>query len=402
MLLLKDYAIRWSLLAGLVALLGGCSGNTLLEGKLAPDPNLKETPQTVASPSPTSPQTDNLPPEIPRYPQAQLLSVESNSNNDSGSSRWQSPDPTNLIESYYQQQFTGNNWQITQAFTPDEQNNNTIMARREDLEVKVTVIPSSNMTDVVIQYQKGTPSVSSTPNASPTPNQTLSANFADLDQVPESLRPYIQDLATLGVLTSQSQDKFNPHGNITRREFARWLFEGNNKIFANAPDKQIRPAANNAQPAFTDIKPQDPDFAIIQGLAEAGLIPSRLTGDNNALLFRPDAPLIREDLITWKVPIDTRKALPSASIDSVKQTWGFQDTPKISPLGLRSLYADYQNGDQSNVKRVFGYTTLFQPKKPVTRSEAAIALWYFGQPGEGMSAQDALQVKNATPTNSPG
>ena len=57
------------------------------------------------------------------------------------------------------------------------------------------------------------------------------------------------------------------------------------------------------------------------------------------------------------------------------------------------MLADFQNGDQSNIRRVFGYTTLFQPKKPVTRAEAAGVLWRFGNASEGISAQEALQIK---------
>jgi len=58
------------------------------------------------------------------------------------------------------------------------------------------------------------------------------------------------------------------------------------------------------------------------------------------------------------------------------------------------VLADFQNSDRSNIRRVFGYTTLFQPKKPVTRAEAAAALWYFGSSSEGLSAQDAIQLKS--------
>jgi hypothetical protein len=157
-------------------------------------------------------------------------------------------------------------------------------------------------------------------------------------------------------------------------------------------------ASETSQPAFPDVPRSDRDFQSIQALAEAGLISSSLTGDTTAALFRPDAPLTRENLILWKVPLDTRQALPTASIDTAKQTWGFQDVGKIDPKALRAVLADFQNGDQSNIRRVFGYTTLFQPKKTVTRGEAAAALWYFGSQGEGLSAKEALQLKsNPTP-----
>ncbi|MFM6529809.1 MAG: S-layer homology domain-containing protein, partial [Dolichospermum sp.] len=102
---------------------------------------------------------------------------------------------------------------------------------------------------------------------------------------------------------------------------------------------------------------QDADFPLIQGLAEAGLINSILSGDATAVLFRPDAPLTREQLLLWKVPLDTRQSLPGANLEAVKQTWGFQDAGNIEPKALKAILADFQNAEQSNIRRVFGYTT---------------------------------------------
>jgi hypothetical protein len=230
-----------------------------------------------------------------------------------------------------------------------------------------------------------------------------SQDFTDLDKVPQELRQHIEDLAALGVLSLDSSGsknnpdatgiQFEPNKTISRREYARWLVAANNQIFANRPGQQIRLASETTQPAFQDVPRSDRDFQSIQALAEAGLIPSPLTGDTTAVLFRPDTPLTRENLILWKVPLDTRQALPSTSIDTVKQTWGFQDVAKIDPKALRAVLADFQNGEQANIRRIFGYTTLFQPKKPVTRAEAVTAIWYFGSQGEGLSAKEALQLK---------
>jgi S-layer homology domain len=235
--------------------------------------------------------------------------------------------------------------------------------------------------------------------------------FTDLNKTPKELQPYVSDLAKLGILTpaseggkaTQSQDStlFVPNQVITRREYARWLVAANNRLYASQPAKQIRLSTDNAQPAFRDVPRNDPDFPAIQGLAEAGLLPSSLSGDSTTVTFRPDAPLTRENLVLWKVPADTRQALPTASLDAVKQTWGFQDAPRIEPKALRAVLADFQNGDSANIRRAFGYTTLFQPKKSVTRAEAAAALWYFGFQGDGQSAQEALKALNASPTASP-
>jgi len=360
---------------------------------------------------------------------------------------WVSSDPSNFIESFYQKQFQTNNWQILSQPTPTQES--TIEARRNNLLVTVSIQPqpftgvNSNATsshsqpttgqnpaatEFVIQYVRNTsetapattttpqPSAANSPGSSagatqsaqtPIPKTATTgsgdAGFTDLNQVPQEYSQYVKDLIELGALPldtgyksnkSPTGTQFEPNKIIGRREYARWLFTANNDIHATIPVQQIHLASQTARPAFQDVPPTDPDFPLIQGLAEAGLIPSPLSGDDTAVLFRPDAPLTREQMILQKVPLDIHHALPNASVDTIKQTWGFQDAARIDPLALRAVLADFQNGDQSNIRRVFGYTTLFQPQKPVTRSEAAAALWYFGTQGEGLSAKDVLRIKN--------
>lgn len=240
--------------------------------------------------------------------------------------------------------------------------------------------------------------------------QTKSDHFSDLNKTPKELRSYVEDMAKLGVLTSYSSGAkqnsatsnilFEPNQGITRREFVRWLFDANNRLYATRSTQQIRSGLAMEKPAFRDVPRNDPDFAAIQGLAEAGILPSPLSGDNTVVTFQPDKPLTRETLLLWKVPVDIRQALPMATVDAVKQTWGFQDAAKISPRGMRAVLADFQNGDSSNIRRAFGYTLLFQPKKIVTRAEAAAAVWYFGIEGEGQSAQEALKQQDSTESSS--
>ena len=240
------------------------------------------------------------------------------------------------------------------------------------------------------------PSAKLPPNssASPSENSSTAAKPTDLSQVPAELQSYITDLTNLGALQITSSNGFEPNKAITRREYARWLVAANNLIYASVPARKIRLGASTNQPAFKDVVSKDPDFGAIQGLANAGLIPSALSGESSMVNFRPNSPLTREDLIFWKVPVDIRRSLPNATLDAVKESWGFQDAAKIDPKVLRAVLADYQNGDLSNIRRAFGYTTLFSPKKTVSRSEAAAVLWFFGAQGDGLSAKDALQSSN--------
>lgn len=354
--------------------------------------------------------------------------------------RWQSADPSNMIASFYSSEFKNQNWQILQQ--PQDDTEGTFEVKRNDLLLKVAIKPKSvtnpapnqaqTATELTIEYtsnksnslaaNSGTnsqpgdsqfigpvsPGVDATKQPTNTENTEVENSqpqeFTDLNKVPPEWRKQIEDLGKLGVLSiaanpsnsnlnTTNNQQFEPDKIITRREFARWLVTANNVIYANNTAKKIRLASTNTQPAFRDVLPKDPDFPAIQGLAEAGLIPSSLSGDATAVLFLPDAPLTRENLLLWKVPLDTRQALPNANLEAVKQTWGFQDTEKIDPKALRAILADFQNAEQSNIRRVFGYTTLFQPKKAVTRGEAAAAISYFGLQSEGMSTTEALKLK---------
>jgi hypothetical protein len=411
----KSSSLRLVLSLFLLGLLSACDSKTVT-GFFAPDPKLPENSQ-AANPSTTQP-TDsgaptqttttefpaNFPANLPVYPQAQLLRVDSPTDSQQIKTNWSSGDNSQAIADFYQQQLQSNNWQLIQPFTPQANSGEqTLIASRDRTRIAVSILPTVNpnnggrtTTEFAIAYQPEiTNSANPTPNPTPdrqTPVQPTNPTppVAPVTQTENrSGGQYLEDAIALGIKLG---DRVTPEQTISRREFARWLVTINNKIYANDPGKQIRLATNNSQPVFKDISNRDSDFSLIQGLAEAGLIPSPLSGDSTASLFRPDLPLTRETLLAWKVPLDTRKALPKASIDSVKETWGFQDANKIDPKALPALYADYQNSEQSNIRRVFGYTTLFQPKKTVTHAEAAAALWYFGDRTDGMSARDALKL----------
>ena len=280
----------------------------------------------------------------------------------------------------------------------------------------------------------------------------VAGDYTDIGKAPEEIQPYLVDLIELGLLevrpvaapatpapkpadtaastdddstesdseadsdeaSSESTpaptpsqpanppapDEFRPNQAMTRREYARWLLAVNNKFYAGVRTRIIRPGVTSSQPVFQDVPTSDSDFAAIQGLAEAGIIPSPLTGSSTTVTFRPNAPLTRKDLLLWKVPLDTRQALPEASISAVQQAWGFQDAAKIAPRALQAVLADYQNGDFANIRRAFNYTTLFQPDKAATRAEGGAVLWRFGNPAEGITAAEIRNPNGTDPDDS--
>ncbi len=417
-----------SLLIVLSACANSPAGNNL-EQILSAEPRLSAT-ENQQSDRPFAPNT-GLPVDFPIYPNAQLQGVVPPTPTADSSTiltTWVSSDAASAVQSFYQNQLQAQNWQIESQ--PSAQSN-ALIARQNDLQVTLAIQDSTQgATEFTIEYVRNGATTQATPDSTiapapqsgdesfigpvapttsnaPKPSPTTTQIFTDIDKAPQQLRSHIEDLAALGVLSlpptgnkTSSSSQFYPAKTITRREYARLLFAANNQINSSRPALQIREAAKDSQKTFQDVPSSDPDFAVIQGLADAGLIPSALSGDSSAVLFRPNAPLTREQLIGWKVPLDTRQALPNASVEAVKETWGFQDAGKIDPKALRAILADFQNSDRSNIRRAFGYTTLFQPKKTVTRAEAAAVLWYFGNASEGLSAQEVLQINKQSQQDS--
>ncbi len=385
--------------------------------------------QNPESAKKTALSVDRLPRQIPIYPQATLKNIEPSSTVNRGKANWDSPHEIRPIARYYQNELQARGWEVVQPFDLEAKELNQVaIANKDNLEVTIALENSAvekqgaaRHTKLTIAYQPietkadNKPELSSANDSGiessqadkpslPNVSATVTSNdktknevyFSDLDEVPEQLRDYVKDVAALGILNPYTKEgnvelsQFAPNQPVTRSEYANWLIAANNIYHANSPGDKIYLANKSDRVVFQDVKNSDPNFGAIQGLAEAGLVPSMLSDDSSKLLFQPNAPLTRVDLIAWKVPLDVRKALPDASLDAISKSWGFQDVTKVEPAELKALFADFQNGDRSNIRRIFGYTTLFQPQKPVTRAEAAASLWYFGFQGDGITAKEAL------------
>ncbi|XP_012090241.1 uncharacterized protein LOC105648457 isoform X2 [Jatropha curcas] len=192
-----------------------------------------------------------------------------------------------------------------------------------------------------------------------------------------------QALAALQVLKVIEAD-VQPSDLCTRREYARWLVAASSALSRNTLSK-VYPAMyieNATELAFDDITHDDPDFSSIQGLAEAGLISSRLSSrdllsssdeDQGPFYFCPESPLSRQDLVSWKMALEQRQ-LPEADRKTLYQLSGFRDIDKINPDAWPALIADLSAGDHGIISLAFGCTRLFQPDKPVTKAQAAVAL----------------------------
>jgi hypothetical protein len=392
---------------------------TALQRTFSADP--KATQWTTATIDPAKLPADF--PEALRYPSAVLKKVDplAISPNPSGAlvpqgyqTQWSTTDRPEQLLKFYREHLQASPWQGAKDVSGDGVT--VLSARQQDQQLSVS-IPESSVSSAPtevgfsITYQKGLPSVKDgdgvksgeVPSTQPLTTNTNLTNtnlFSDPNTVPSSLKPYVKDVAGLNVLTNLGGP---PNQAIKRAMFARWLVEMNNRIYRDRPTRQIR-LATASKPAFADVPATHPAFPYVQGLAEAGYLPSPLSGDSTQTRFQPDAVLNRETLLLWKVPIDRQQILPTVSSERVKQLWGFKDFNRITPIALSAVAADHQNGDLSNLRRVLGSTLLFQPQKPVTYAEAAATLWFIGIEGDSLSAKDLLRSEQqtaATETASP-
>ncbi|KAG6383334.1 hypothetical protein SASPL_156923 [Salvia splendens] len=173
------------------------------------------------------------------------------------------------------------------------------------------------------------------------------------------------------------EDCVQPGDLCTQREYARWLVQASSTLSRNTTSK-VYPAMfieNVSELAFDDITPEDPDFPFIQGLAEAGLIASKLSRhdmqsydkeDTSPLYFFPESSLSRQDLVSWKMALEKRK-LPAVD----KKLTGFMDIDKINPDAWPAVVADIAAGDQ--VMNLHGLKQKTMAENAVSEHSALVA-----------------------------
>ncbi len=253
------------------------------------------------------------------------------------------------------------------------------------------------------------PSESTSPAGSPGAAGTP-VTYTDLSGV--FGQQQITDLASLGVFGTPT-GTFNPNGTITRADFVKWLVLANNAIFANLPDKQIRPSQGTTS-AYPDVRTSNPGFSYIQGMYDAGFavgFPDKT--------FKPDELLTREQMIAIKENVD-RGGVDKYYVNYWETTTpNWKDNEQINKLFRGAIAEDYSKDRQAiqqghpnlvidNVPRTFGALAMFRPQQTVTRAQAALVLWKIGahndhvlnaQPDDvPRSAADALAPATPTPT----
>lgn len=170
-----------------------------------------------------------------------------------------------------------------------------------------------------------------------------------------------------------SGPSFQPNAPVMRREFIRWLFAANNAMQSD-DTKKIHPAPSGTTAYFKDIPSTDKDFAIVQGMQDAGIsvgFPDKT--------FQPDIPITREQAVALSLGVD-------CSYDgnwSKDPTEAYIFLPAWKDKGSVSktyapILASCGDATTDTVGRVWGKVTVFRPQMKVTRAEAALMDWQTG------------------------
>ncbi|KAL8218593.1 hypothetical protein R6Q57_021966 [Mikania cordata] len=172
----------------------------------------------------------------------------------------------------------------------------------------------------------------------------------------------------------------------TRREFARWLVLVNSRLERNPRNRIVPPMslAGSTINAFDDIGSEDPDFEYIQALAEAGVVLSKLSGKSlhsdldsskgsEGVNYFPDRYISREDLISWRTNLEYQ-VMPGLNEEILREKIGFLDARELKSDVLPLLFVDILTKEKSITRKVFGQVKRFQPAKPCTKAQAAVAL----------------------------
>ncbi|TVU44267.1 hypothetical protein EJB05_03703 [Eragrostis curvula] len=258
-----------------------------------------------------------------------------------------------------------------------------------DVEETLTGDPKERENELESQrnlFKSISPGQTLSPAGIPAPSLASSASQLPAGQIliPATVDPTQENAVSALQILKVIEPSARAGDLCTRREYARWMVVASNCLSRNTFSK-VYPAMyidNFTELAFDDITPEDPDFPYIQGLAEAGLISSNLSRSdmsvredvqNHHNLFLPESPLSRQDLVSWKMALDKRQ-LPEVDRNSLFKASGYLDIDKIDSAAWPALVADLGAGDQSITALAFGFTRLFQPDKPVTKGQAALAI----------------------------
>lgn len=219
-----------------------------------------------------------------------------------------------------------------------------------------------------------------TTQAQLTPSPAPTAAFSDLGGV--AAAPYIDQLARLQVFFPAG-GVFEPDKPVLRREFVRWLMHADAAIWAQNPSGVIRPSHTDAVQFFSDVPTDDPDYTAIEGLREAGVPLAR------GRRFRPNQPITREEALAIKAYVDCGAPDPLLTSDPAQayaDLAPWKDDRRIGRAYVVPIASCFMQDAGTvpadrldTIARTFGNVDFLQPRRPLTRAQAAAMIWRIGE-----------------------
>ncbi|MOA29151.1 Endo-1,4-beta-xylanase A precursor [compost metagenome] len=158
----------------------------------------------------------------------------------------------------------------------------------------------------------------------------------------------IEGLASRGIVTGVTEDKFNPSSNVTRAEFLTLLMRtfGINNI--------------NAQSSFSDTPSSAWYYSYVASAQSLGIVNGSTDGK-----FNPNAQISRQDMAVMTYQLLTALQINLANGNQQ----AYADADQISGYALEAIRSLSQAGIMQ------GNNNNFAPKGAATRAEAAVLIY---------------------------
>lgn len=205
------------------------------------------------------------------------------------------------------------------------------------------------------QPEQPTPTPPVTMPADPEKGTKPTPSFVDIEKVPWA-KDAIQTLASEGIITGMSKDKFVPMSQVTRAQYTHLLVQA----------LQLSAKADaTSQPAFTDVKEKDWFALDVAVAAKLGIV-----SGVSKTKFDPQAPITREQMASMTTrAMEAAKLLAQGDDQKKESLTQFKDKARISSWAQQDIAALVEK------KVITGMNGgVFGPRETANRAQAAVLI----------------------------
>ncbi|MFT9850475.1 S-layer homology domain-containing protein [Aneurinibacillus sp. REN35] len=200
-----------------------------------------------------------------------------------------------------------------------------------------------------------TPTPPVTMPADPEKGTKPTPSFVDIEKVPWA-KDAIQTLASEGIITGMSKDKFVPMSQVTRAQYTHLLVQA----------LQLNTKVDGAPyPGFTDVKENDWFALDVAVAAKLGIV-----SGVSKTKFDPQAPITREQMASMTArAMEAAKLLAQGDDQKKESLTQFKDKSRISSWAQKDIAALVEKKVMTGMNG-----GVFGPRETANRAQAAVLI----------------------------